>query len=118
MSAARKFHGRFSLDAIEARIGSLEWAIMKPSDSHVLRGPQGQRHLTTVGYGWNCGCEVRGTALTGMSTCLWSSCARHRAHVIDAPFERVANRLADGVYVPLDVLKDGIHLFERVPNTL
>lgn len=118
MSASRKFHGYFSLDAIEALIGALEWAIMKPSDSDVLRGPQGQRHLTTVGYGWNCGCEVRGTALTGMPTCSWSTCATHRWHVVDTPFVDVEERLEGGHYVPLDALHDGVHLFERVPNTL
>lgn len=114
----KTFRGRFALEEIEFAAGDFTEVLMKPFESRVIRGPHGERPLTTVGYAWPCGCEARGTALNGWRTCFWSTCGRHTSFASSQPICDVPERLAGDYRVPLTSqgLQRGWEIFEAVPH--
>jgi hypothetical protein len=80
----KTFYGPFRITEIRSGPDFTQvW--MKPHESRVFPGPQGQRPLTAVGMTWPCGCEVRGSSLVTVRTSRWAPCADHRDLVEDFP---------------------------------
>ena len=116
----KTFRGRFALEEIEAVAGDFTDVLMKPFASRIIRGPRGERPLTTVGYAWPCGCEARGNAINGWKTCYWAACARHASWASQQPIRTVPDRLAGDYRVPLNFqgLQRGWDVFEVLGHGL
>ncbi len=116
-----KYFGPYAIGDIEAHLGDFDLARVKPFESHVLRGPEGQRPLTAIGCAWSCGCDVRGPAYDGIRTCYWMPCGKHRHIVLGEPTVELPEHLAGGIIVDRETATYGPdkgHLFEATPYSL
>jgi len=121
MPAAKTFYGPFTILKVERFIGpGFEDVWMKPYESWVFRGPQGQRPLTAVGMTWPCGCEVRGSSYVMLRTSHWAPCPAHREILDGLPPCDLPTHLEGGIRVPRDAgtYKPDRVLIEAIPGSL
>jgi hypothetical protein len=115
------YYDPFTIDDIEAKIGPFDLARGKPFESHVLRGPEGQRPLSAIGCAWSCGCDVRGPAYTDLRTCYWLPWVKHRSFELGEPNVQLPEELTGGIVVDRETATycpDKGHLFEATVNSL
>jgi|SRR5665213_526663 len=117
------YYGPFTIVEVERCIGDFTMVWMKPHDTRVVRGPDGQRPLYAVGCAWPCGCEVRGPSYVNLRTSRWAPCRQHQQFVLwqNTPQTAVPEEQCGGILVPRDQAtrrQDEMMLFEAVPYSL
>lgn len=103
VDSTRIYHGYYSLQEIEDEAGAFTEVLMRPVDptARGLELPQGYKPLTTVGYGWPCGCEALGAAtLSSIKSCLWRACQAHDSYRPGPTFARLIGAREQDVAVP------------------
>ena len=75
------YYGPFTISQVEQCVGDFSYVWMKPGNTSVIHGPNGERLLYAVGCVWDCGCDVRGPSYDMIRTSRWSPCAKH-AHFV------------------------------------
>jgi len=117
-----RYLGPFTISEIEWHIGDFDSVWVKPRESAILRGPQGQRLLYPVGMRWPCGCDVRGPSYENLKTSRWAPCPTHRANAVytGAPACEVSEDQIGGYLVPREwaTMRQGWHLIEAAPGLL
>lgn len=73
-----EYRGPVSLIELENLLGDFDRVRLKTVEDSVLPMPRGHKQLTTLGYIWPCGCEMRGTGTpANMPACWIYACSKH-----------------------------------------
>ena|SRR5947209_3376779 len=120
MTASPRYLGPFTITQIERHIGDFDSVWVKPHETRMLRGPEGQRPLYPVGVHWPCGCDARRPSYELMRTSRWAPCPSHHANAActGAPACAVPEDQTRGLpgAAPWATMRDGWHLFEAEPG--